>query len=112
MINPDVITKCQKIAEGKIEVKNLPKNFQLDIVLSNNRFYGDRFLDPNGKHMYKYNNTISYFYFNTKLNTEIELFFNKRNNSINATIYFKDYNKSFVRLSLKKLVHIINLLNG
>lgn len=112
MINPDIITKCQKIATGKTEVKSLHKNFPIDVFLLNNRFYGDKFLDPNGKRVVKYKDSVSYLYFNEKINTEVELFYNKKYNSVNATVNFKDYGVILDHLSLKKLVHIIGLLNG
>ncbi len=112
MINPSIIEKCKKIAEGKVEVKRLPKNFPIDAFLINNRFYGDKFLDPNGKQMIRYKDSVSYLYFNEKINTEVELFYNKKHNSINAIINFKDYGLTFSHLSLKKLVHIIDVLNG
>lgn len=112
MITPSIITKCQKIANGKTEIKRLQKNFPIEDFLISNRFYGDKFLDPNGKHMLKYKDSVSYIYFNGKLNTEIELFFNKKHNSINASINFKDYGVLLDRLSLKKIVHIVNLINS
>ncbi len=111
MIDPKVIEKCQKIANDK-KVKNLPKYFDISEFLFSNRFSGDRFLSLDAKNVVKFDKTIGYVYKNTILNVEVVLFYNKVRNSTNASIYFKDYDIKIERLSLKKLVEIIRLINS
>ncbi len=107
MINGEKIDKILKIVNQKTG-ESVPKYFDIGSYLKNSGFKGDDFLSPEGG--YKNGNFIVYNYYNSFLNSEVDLYFHTKSKRINACLTLNDQQIMFPKLSLYKLIKILDVL--
>lgn len=90
---------------------------KINDFLSDNGFVGGQFLYPKATNIMKVysngNEILAYHYYNRKkgINAYIDLFFNPKTKKIYADIGFIDKKIKITKLSISRLISIVNNLN-